>query len=233
MLLRRITKHIKKENWFAVFLDFLIVVVGVYIGIQVANWNDARIDEERRSQIINALMTNLEDSLNVQYRFINAIDTELLKWDTAYANGKKPVPYYHRIPGSDTAPDVWSTFEQMQLTDMFDPVTLFDLTYHYSELNGIGRKYLRYVIFVENEILPTEIKGNHGFYDVDGIIKPKYQANMDRLRDFSKETKTSAIWAQCLVYRLKAKRKFEQTCRRANYILDGMESNDKPLQKST
>ena len=31
MLLRRITKHVKDQNWFAVFIDFLIVVVGVFI----------------------------------------------------------------------------------------------------------------------------------------------------------------------------------------------------------
>ena len=42
MLLRRITEHVKAQNWFAVGLDFIIVVVGVFIGIQVANWNDAR-----------------------------------------------------------------------------------------------------------------------------------------------------------------------------------------------
>lgn len=33
MILRRLTKHVKDQNWFAVALDFLIVVVGVFIGI--------------------------------------------------------------------------------------------------------------------------------------------------------------------------------------------------------
>ena len=42
MLLRRITKHVKDQNWFAVGIDFVIVVVGVFIGLQVANWNDAQ-----------------------------------------------------------------------------------------------------------------------------------------------------------------------------------------------
>jgi hypothetical protein len=42
MLLRRITQYVKTQNWFAIFIDFLIVVVGVFIGIQVANWNDTR-----------------------------------------------------------------------------------------------------------------------------------------------------------------------------------------------
>ena len=45
MILRRITEHVKAQNWFAVGLDFLIVVVGVFIGIQVSNWNAARSDE--------------------------------------------------------------------------------------------------------------------------------------------------------------------------------------------
>ncbi|WDI32192.1 hypothetical protein PUV54_03170 [Hyphococcus flavus] len=47
MLLRRITEHVKAQNWTAVALDFVIVVVGVFIGIQVSNWNDAR---EQRAQ---------------------------------------------------------------------------------------------------------------------------------------------------------------------------------------
>ncbi len=42
MLLRHITNHVKAQNWFAVGLDFLIVVVGVFIGLQVSNWNEAR-----------------------------------------------------------------------------------------------------------------------------------------------------------------------------------------------
>ena len=42
MLLRRIKAHVEKENWFAVGIDFCIVVVGVFIGIQVANWNEVR-----------------------------------------------------------------------------------------------------------------------------------------------------------------------------------------------
>lgn len=53
MLLRRITEHIKTQNWFAVGIDFLIVVVGVYIGIQVANWNAERL-ETRRGEVFTA-----------------------------------------------------------------------------------------------------------------------------------------------------------------------------------
>lgn len=49
MLLRRVTKHIKAQDWFAVFVDFLIVVVGVFVGLQVQDWNESRKErlEER------------------------------------------------------------------------------------------------------------------------------------------------------------------------------------------
>ena len=42
MLLRSITKHVKDQNWFAVVLDFFIVVVGILIAFQITNWNEAR-----------------------------------------------------------------------------------------------------------------------------------------------------------------------------------------------
>jgi hypothetical protein len=64
MILRRVAEHAKAQNWFAVALDFLIVVVGVFIGIEVANWNQARQDrnEERRyyGQLIVDLRTDVD-----------------------------------------------------------------------------------------------------------------------------------------------------------------------------
>ena len=59
MILRRIKAHVEKENWFAVFLDFCIVVVGVFIGLQVANWNEARSENERVATQLASFRTEL------------------------------------------------------------------------------------------------------------------------------------------------------------------------------
>jgi hypothetical protein len=59
MLLRRITEHIRTQNWFAVGLDFLIVVSGVFIGIQVANWNDARKERAAEQRYLVELARDL------------------------------------------------------------------------------------------------------------------------------------------------------------------------------
>lgn len=44
MILRRVIVHFRKQEWTAIALDFLIVVIGVFVGIQVSNWNESRKD---------------------------------------------------------------------------------------------------------------------------------------------------------------------------------------------
>ncbi len=61
MLLRRVIEHVKAQNWFAVGLDFLIVVLGVFIGIQVSNWNAARQDRVQQALV----ETRLRDDFRV------------------------------------------------------------------------------------------------------------------------------------------------------------------------
>ena len=67
MILRRITEHVKDQNWFAVAIDFLIVVIGVFIGLQVANWNEARYAIKQEAALIERLTEEfgaLEDLLD-------------------------------------------------------------------------------------------------------------------------------------------------------------------------
>ena len=59
MLLRRISAHFRKQEWTAIGFDFLIVVAGVFIGIQVANWNDARRDAAAERTMLRELRASL------------------------------------------------------------------------------------------------------------------------------------------------------------------------------
>jgi len=44
MILRRIIEHFRTQEWTAIAIDFVIVVVGVFVGLQVNNWSDDRRD---------------------------------------------------------------------------------------------------------------------------------------------------------------------------------------------
>ena len=44
IIIRRFTEHFRRQDWFALLMDLLIVVVGIYLGLQVDAWNTARQD---------------------------------------------------------------------------------------------------------------------------------------------------------------------------------------------
>jgi len=46
MILRRITRHVKRQDWFAVWLDLIVVVAGIYIGLQADAWMSSRLDRD-------------------------------------------------------------------------------------------------------------------------------------------------------------------------------------------
>lgn len=60
MLLRSITQHVKDQNWFAVALDFLIVVVGILIAFQITNWNEARTERLNEAHYLERLDTEFD-----------------------------------------------------------------------------------------------------------------------------------------------------------------------------
>ena len=65
MFLRKIVEHLRNQNWFAVALDFFIVVVGVFVGIQVDNWNQARIERHKEQEHLVLLDRDLKRDVEV------------------------------------------------------------------------------------------------------------------------------------------------------------------------
>ncbi|MFT4630918.1 MAG: hypothetical protein ACI8PV_002051, partial [Dinoroseobacter sp.] len=39
MIIRRLTESIKQQDWFVATIEIMIVVVGIFIGLQVDDWN--------------------------------------------------------------------------------------------------------------------------------------------------------------------------------------------------
>jgi len=58
MLLRRIIAHLRAQEWTAIAIDFVIVVIGVFVGIQVANWNESRLESRREAAYLVALKSD-------------------------------------------------------------------------------------------------------------------------------------------------------------------------------
>ncbi len=154
MILRRITEHVKAQNWFAVGLDFLIVVIGVFFGLQASNWNDAarmraleqsyisRTAEDLRSSIstFEAELEAATASRRALERFISAIeapstpDAELLSATQGYLTEGVFLAAF-----SPTR----ATFEELRSTGNLDIIrdrqlreALIDLDTFYESSNG-------------------------------------------------------------------------------------------------
>ena len=65
MILRRLTKHIKDQNWFAVGLDFVIVVVGILIAFQITNWNENRAERAQEVRHLSSMKRDVESSIRI------------------------------------------------------------------------------------------------------------------------------------------------------------------------
>ena len=61
MILRRVIEHVEKQEWTAIWIDLVIVVVGVFIGIQVSNWNEGRATNRRAAVFTEQLTADLRE----------------------------------------------------------------------------------------------------------------------------------------------------------------------------
>ncbi len=63
MILRRIAAAFRRQDWSTVGVEIMIVVLGVFLGIQMANWNDARIDQGRAVAYLERIGLDLDADL--------------------------------------------------------------------------------------------------------------------------------------------------------------------------
>ncbi len=73
MLLRRVIQHVRKQEWTAIGIDFVIVVVGVFVGIQVANWNEERQLEARRGAALSRLHAESNNAIDYLERRVQGM----------------------------------------------------------------------------------------------------------------------------------------------------------------
>lgn len=59
-ILGRLSDGLRRQDWAGVAIDFAIVVVGVFVGIQASNLNSARIDRALANEYLERIETDLD-----------------------------------------------------------------------------------------------------------------------------------------------------------------------------
>ncbi|MEE2524739.1 hypothetical protein V0U79_00040 [Hyphobacterium sp. HN65] len=169
MILRRLSEHVREQNWTAIALDFLVVVLGVFIGLQAQQWNERRMDAARGQAYLHSLASDfdvitarLEDG-QATFR-ISVESAELLLLALAVHNGESDAPMPSeddlagaaigigagRVPSGPAA-----TFEEMVSRGdlaLLQNTELRNLLFEYAEFASIARDAWRTIRqeYVEN-----------------------------------------------------------------------------------
>ncbi len=61
MILRRLSQSLMAQNWTAIVIEFVLLVLGVYLGIQVANWNEDRQTNAKAADFTARLRADLQE----------------------------------------------------------------------------------------------------------------------------------------------------------------------------
>ncbi len=96
MILRRIASHLKQQHWTGVLIELVIVVLGVFIGLQAQDWNAARLARADAHEYRQGLMTDMELSVSrnqaqIDYgqRQVNQLDVVLKALTSCHLDADK------------------------------------------------------------------------------------------------------------------------------------------------
>lgn len=152
MLLRRVIEHVKAQNWTAIGIDFVIVVVGVFVGIQAANWNEAQEFKGRERELLRELRSDIE-------RSIAATDDKIAMFQDVTAAGERSLTFLRS--GGGCGSDCWRVIVDFMHASQWQGARVSSSTY--AEMRRLGLPRSRRVAgaveayYAQNEILATSI----------------------------------------------------------------------------
>lgn len=71
MIFRRLADAIREQSWFTVVLEVLIVVVGIFVGLQVNDWNQYRQDRNDEQRYLDRLHFELLNAEKLSARVLD------------------------------------------------------------------------------------------------------------------------------------------------------------------
>ena len=172
MFLRRLIANLQAQNWTAIGLEFLIVVVGVFIGTQVSNWNQERIERRQTERMLEQFVPELQlqmeffDSARTYFATSRRFaDQALAAWrgDERISDEQFVIAAYQasQIYGIGINAENWTlTFGGEQLRNIEDPKVrralelVLTQSYDPVDLNSVATPYREQV----RRVIPAHIQ---------------------------------------------------------------------------
>jgi hypothetical protein len=172
MILRRLTANLRTQNWTAIAIEFVIVVIGVFVGTQVSNWNQERLEKAATNRMLDQLQPEIRnqfdffDSARVYYRTTRPYaEQALAAWagDPKISDNQFVIAAYQasQIYGIGINAQNWAlTFGGNQMRDIDDQRVRKDLAvvltadYEPVGFNAVATPYRQHV----RQVLPDSVQ---------------------------------------------------------------------------
>ena len=94
MILQRLSKSIRQQDWFAVFIEFVIVVAGIFAGLQANEWAQERQDREEERAALERLFLEAESAHQLLARNVKRAQqmNQLRRNAVQFADSDLPLP---------------------------------------------------------------------------------------------------------------------------------------------
>lgn len=120
MILRRLTQNLKQQNWTAIWIEFVLLVAGVFLGIQVANWNAEQADASLGRDYVQRLTRDLNlnrAAVSAETDYYSAVMKSVLETDellrAADPDPRALVVNAYRATEVSYTPTVRATWDQI------------------------------------------------------------------------------------------------------------------------
>lgn len=161
-------------------LELLVVFIGVYAAFALSRYEARRAGAERRDQLQNALVREIEDLTSNTRRVARQLPVQLAQFDSAVRAGGRPalVPWIEPVR---VQTHMWEATLQSGALELFDVPTVYRLSQFYNELNAGFEQLAQLRSLSESVLIPNLERGSNEFYQADGRLRPKYQWHRDGL----------------------------------------------------
>lgn len=183
MTLRTMIRRARERDWTGFVIEIVVVVIGVFLGLQASNWNQDRQESARGREYLQRIDADLQSEISLLRKlrvFSRAVDTY---GEAAIAYAENGTLY--RNSAWETA---LSYYQASQVWPFRQPNTTFQ------EIRSSGDLQL-----IRNATLRATIAGHYGdnsnshVLEVLGVV-PKYRA---RVRGMTPWPIQRYIWSHC------------------------------------
>ena len=131
MILRRVIAHVRKQEWTAIGIDFVIVVLGVVVGIQVSNWNETRAERQREQLLLAEMRAELVAS-------IRQTESRRKAFEQVGRSGERAIAFLDKGQGCGEA--CWPVIVDFFHASQWQALTIALPTFDEMRRNGWPRK---------------------------------------------------------------------------------------------